>query len=179
MKYVKRTAVCSIGAIIATLLSLNTGIRTNQTGLELIGNAEACRREPYTCPAGVLTDGVGNTHGVVAGTVKNDKQIALDWAKNIKSAEDCINKNFRGADMSDNAFSAMTSAAFNMGCRGLMTYYIPAQGKRVPTTIWRHASAGRWVEMCNHLPDFVRSGGVKLPGLVKRRNAEKELCLKP
>lgn len=176
----KRTAAatCSVGAIIALVLGLDLGVRTNKEGLELIGNAEACRREPYTCPAGLLTDGIGNTHGVRPGTVKTDEQIARDWAKNIKDAERCINDSFRGEAMNDNQFSAMTSAAFNTGCRGLMTY-VNAKKKRVPTTIWRHASAARFNEMCDRLPDFTRSGGKVTPGLVARRAKEKALCFKP
>lgn len=177
----KRTAagaVCSVGAIITLVLSMKLGVRTNKEGLELIGNAEACRRDPYVCPAGVLTDGVGNTHGVVPGVRKTDEQIAKDWAANIRDAERCINEQFRGAEMNDNQFSAMTSAAFNMGCRNLMSY-TNAQGKRVPTTIWRHASAARWPEMCDRLTDFTKSGGKVLPGLVTRRAKERELCFKP
>lgn len=171
-------ATCSVGVIITLVLSMNIGVRTNQDGLELIGNAEACRRDPYRCPAGLLTDGIGNTHGVVPGARKTDEQIAKDWAKNIKDAERCINDSFRGEAMNDNQFSAMTSAAFNMGCRGLMTY-VNGQGKRVPTTIWRHAASGRFNEMCDRLPDFTRSGGKVLPGLVARRAKERELCFKP
>ena len=39
-------AVCSVAAIIAIVL--NAGhVRTNERGLELIGNAEGCRRDPY------------------------------------------------------------------------------------------------------------------------------------
>lgn len=177
----KRTtagAVCSVGAIIALVLSMGLGVRTNKEGLELIGNAEACRRTPYMCPAGVLTDGVGNTHNVKPGTRKSDEQIASDWAANIRDAEHCINSQFRGAEMNDNQFSAMTSAAFNMGCRNLMSY-TNAQGKRVPTTIWRHASAARWPEMCDRLLDFTKSGGKVLQGLVTRRGKEKALCYKP
>lgn len=72
--------VCSVAAIIAIVLG-NGHVRTNERGLELIGNAESCRRDPYVCPAGVLTDGMGNTHGVKPGTVKNDQQIAAEWEK--------------------------------------------------------------------------------------------------
>lgn len=177
----KRTtagAVCSVGAIIALVLSMGLGVRTNKEGLELIGNAEGCYREPYLCPAALWTDGIGNTHGVKPGTRKTDEQIAKDWAANIREAEWCINENFRGPEMNGNQFSAMTSAAFNTGCRGLMTY-VRGDGKRVPTTIWRHAAAGRFNEMCDRLPDFTRSGGKVLPGLVARRAKEKALCFKP
>lgn len=72
--------VCSVATIIAIVI--NAGhVRTNERGLELIGNAESCRRDPYLCPAGVLTDGMGNTHGVKPGTIKNDQQIAAEWEK--------------------------------------------------------------------------------------------------
>lgn len=68
-------------AVIIGLVLDNGLVRTNQRGLELIGNAEGCRRDPYNCPAGILTDGVGNTHGVKPGIRKTDKQIAADWEK--------------------------------------------------------------------------------------------------
>jgi lysozyme len=177
----KRTtagAVCSVGAIIALVLSMGLGVRTNKDGLELIGNAEGCYRDPYRCPADVWTDGLGNTHGVKPGVRKTDEQIAKDWAANIREAERCINENFRGSEMNDNQFSAMTSAAFNLGCRGVMTY-VNGQGKRVPTTIWRHAAAARWPEMCDRLTDFTRAGGRVLPGLVTRGVKQRALCFKP
>lgn len=169
-------AVCAVSVIIGVVLN-NGNVRTNQRGLELIGNAESCLRDPYVCPAGVLTDGIGNTHGVKPGTRKNDAQIAADWEKNILVAEKCINTYFRGKEMTDNAFSAMTSGAFNMGCDGLRFYYSRSQGKRVQTSINKWAQAGNWVNMCNHLPDFVNSGGKRLKGLVIRREAERQLCL--
>ncbi|EIH0334401.1 lysozyme, partial [Escherichia coli] len=56
-------AICAI-AMMITIVMGNGNVRTNQAGLELIGNAEGCRRDPYKCPAGVWTDGIGNTHGV-------------------------------------------------------------------------------------------------------------------
>ncbi len=54
----------------------------SQRALEVIGNAEGCRRAPYKCPAGLLTDGIGNTHGEI-GKPKTDEQIAKDWVLNI------------------------------------------------------------------------------------------------
>lgn len=179
MTTLKRVAIgtaCAVSAIIAIVVSNGT-VRTSEKGLELIGNAEACRRDPYVCPAGVLTDGIGNTHGVKAGVIKTDAQIAADWENNILQAEKCINGFFRGRDMSDNAFSAMTSAAFNMGCLNLRTYYSEVQKKRIETSIHKYAQAGNWPMMCNHLPDFVSGNGKKLPGLVIRRDKERALCL--
>lgn len=44
-------AICAI-AVMITIVMGNGNVRTNQAGLELIGNAEGCRRDPYMCPAG-------------------------------------------------------------------------------------------------------------------------------
>jgi len=158
-------AVCAVGAIIAIVLS-NGQVRTNQRGLELIGNAEGCRREPYTCPAGVITDGIGNTHGVQPGTRKTDRQIAADWQKNILDAESCVNRTAGGDRLPDNAFSAAVSIAFNAGC--------PTMQK---STMFNYFRQGNLTAACNEFPRWVYGGGKKLPGLVTRRDAEKKLCL--
>ncbi|MBD9645147.1 lysozyme [Pantoea sp. PNT02] len=165
-------AICAVASVIAVVIS-NGNVRTNERGLELIGNAEACRRDPYVCPAGVLTNGIGNTHDVQPGVRLSDEQIAKDWERNIKVAEQCIDRYFRGKEMLNNTFSAMTSAAFNMGCYSLRFYGSPAK----ETTIHRMAAQRNWKQMCERLPDFVNAGGVKLPGLVTRRNNERALCL--
>lgn len=157
--------VCSVGTIIAIVL--NAGhVRTNERGLELIGNAEACRREPYYCPAGVLTDGIGNTTGVKAGARKNDAQIATDWERNILDAERCVNSYAAGKRLSDNTFSAVTSITFNVGC-----------GSMQKSTLFRLLRQGETEQACQQFPRWVYSKGKILPGLVKRRDAEKSLCL--
>ncbi|MCM7880591.1 lysozyme [Enterobacter asburiae] len=159
--------VCSVGTIIAIVM--NAGhVRTNERGLELIGNAESCRRDPYVCPAGVLTDGMGNTHGVKLGTVKSDQQIAVEWEKNILDAESCVNRYANGKNLSDNTFSAVTSITFNVGC--------PTMKQSTMFALFReHKSA--WPSACNQFPRWVYAGKTILPGLVKRRDAEKQLCL--
>ena len=158
-------AVCSIGAIIAIVLSSGS-VRTNEHGLELIGNAESCRRDPYVCPAGYLTDGIGNTHGVNAGVRKTDAQIAQDWGKNILDAERCVNSHANGKQLSDNTFSAVTSITFNVGCVGMQQ-----------STMFKLLRQGKTEQACQQFPRWVYAGGKKLNGLVTRRNAEMKLCL--
>ena len=177
MKYKKTGATCSVIAIIAIVMSIDSGIRTNEEGLKLIGNAESCMRDPYMCPAGVLTDGLGNTHDVVPGNRKTDKEIADDWIKNIKGAEQCVYRSFNGRRMNDNQFSAMTSAVFNLGCSNLLTYR-NSKGQRIQTTISKMASAGKFDLMCDRLLDFNKAGGRVLKGLAIRREKERALCLK-
>ncbi|NIF58952.1 lysozyme [Enterobacter sp. Ap-916] len=158
-------AVCSVGAIIAIVLG-SGNVRTNQRGLELIGNAESCRRDPYVCPAGVITDGIGNTHDVKPGTRKTDQQIAANWEKNILSAERCVNSYSNGKKLSDNTFSAVTSITFNVGC-----------GAMQKSTLFQQLRSGQITQACEQFPRWVYGGGVILPGLVTRRGAERQLCL--
>lgn len=157
--------ICSVMAIIAVVMS-NGQVRTNERGLELIGNAESCRRSPYVCPAGVLTDGIGNTHGVKAGTVKTNEQIAADWQKNILDAESCVNRYANGKNLPDNAFSAATSVTFRAGCGNLRT-----------SQMFRLMRSGQLTAACEQFPRWVWGGGRVLPGLVTRADKEKALCL--
>lgn len=157
--------VCSVAAIISIVL--NAGhVRTNERGLELIGNAESCRRNPYVCPAGVLTDGMGNTHGVQLGTIKYDQQIAAEWEKNILDAESCVNRYANGKRLTDNTFSAAVSVTFRTGC-----------GNMRKSTMFSLFRSGDIAAACYQFPRWVYGGGIVLPGLVTRAGKEEALCL--
>ncbi|WP_413542215.1 lysozyme [Candidatus Symbiopectobacterium sp. NZEC127] len=157
--------VCSVSVIIGIVMN-NSHVRTNQAGLELIGNAESCRRDPYVCPAGILTDGIGNTHGVVDATRKTDEQIAADWQKNILEAENCVDKYAGGKKLPSNPFSAAVSIAFNAGCPKVQT-----------STMFQLFRAGNIQAACEQFQRWVYGGGKVLPGLVERRDKERALCL--
>ncbi|GHS71101.1 lysozyme [Enterobacter kobei] len=159
--------VCSVAAIIAIVLG-NGHVRTNERGLELIGNAESCRRDPYVCPAGVLTDGMGNTHGVKPGTVKNDQQIAAEWEKNILDAESCVNRYANGRNMSDDTFSAVVSVTFRAGCGNMR--------KSTMFSLFREGPVA-YKSACHQFPRWVWGGGKIQPGLVTRAGKEEALCL--
>ncbi|WP_227734549.1 lysozyme [Yersinia proxima] len=165
LKRVTTGTACAVSAIIAIVVSNGT-VRTSEKGLELIGNAESCRRDPYVCPAGVLTDGIGNTHGVNQGIRKSDEQIAADWEKNILQAESCVNKYGNGSKLNQGQFDAVTSITFNAGC---------AQMQK--STMYRMLREGKFTEACYQFPRWTYGGGKQLPGLVIRREKEKALCL--
>ncbi|MCB5318640.1 lysozyme [Yersinia massiliensis] len=165
LKRVATGTACAVSAIIAIVVSNGT-VRTSEKGLELIGNAESCRRDPYVCPAGVLTDGIGNTHGVKQGVRKSDEQIAADWEKNILQAETCVNKYGNGKKLNQGQFDAVTSITFNAGC---------AQMQK--STMYRMLREGKFTEACYQFPRWTYGGGIQLPGLVVRREKEKALCL--
>ncbi|MEM5444889.1 lysozyme [Serratia marcescens] len=148
-------------------LVLSSGeVKTSRAGLELIGNAEGCRRDPYKCPADVWTDGIGNTHGVNPGARKTDQQIAEDWKKNILSAEKCVIRYASGDKLRQGTFDAAVSITFNAGCATMQK-----------STMFRLFRQGETVAACEQFPRWVYAGGVKLSGLVTRRDKERALCL--
>ncbi len=157
-------AACSVMVIIGLVMG-NGNVKTSQAGLELIGNAEGCQRDPYRCPADVWTDGIGNTHGVT-GARKSDKQIAADWERNILDAEQCVNRYAAGGKLPQGAFDAAVSITFNAGCPAMKT-----------STMFRLFRQGDTAAACEQFPRWVYAGGRKLKGLEIRRDKERALCL--
>ena len=52
-------------------------------GLKLIADYEGCRLQPYQCSAGVWTDGIGNTSGVIPGKTITERQAAEGLIFNV------------------------------------------------------------------------------------------------
>ncbi|WP_386696711.1 lysozyme [Lonepinella sp. MS14436] len=171
-KLQKTAIVCSVMSVIGVVLS-NYGdhMRTTKAGLEIIGNAEGCRRDPYYCPARVLTVGIGSTEASGEKIEPNkrytDKEIADRWAKDILNAEQCVNRYGNGSQMPQGAFESMVSITFNVGC-----------SKMQSSTLFRLANQGYSAKMCDEFRKWVYAGGKKLNGLVTRREKERELCLR-
>lgn len=63
--------------------------------------------------------------------------------------------------------AAFTSFGYNVG-----------SSRFCASTLAKKANAGDLAGACNELPKWVYAGKLKLPGLVKRRDAEKSLCLR-
>ena len=165
-KKIATTAICSVSAIIGIVLTnYSDDIRTSKTGLEIIGNAESCIREPYYCPANVLTIGIGST-GNVENKIYSDDEIARRWVADIKTAEQCVNRYANGFHLPQPVFDATVSITFNVGC-----------SKMKSSTMFKHLNTGNYRAACNELPRWNKSGGVVLNGLVNRREKEKSICL--
>nr|DAO68573.1 MAG TPA: lysozyme [Caudoviricetes sp.] len=171
MRYKKTIATCSIAAIISLVYQFYPNeIRTSKAGLEIIGNAEGCRREPYKCPSDVLTVGIGSTEysglPIEPKRIYTDLEIAERWKNDIQVAEKCVNQYGNGRNLPQPVFDAATSITFNVGC-----------GAMRKSTMFKYLNAGKYVQACNELSRWTRAGGRVLPGLVSRREKEKQLCL--
>lgn len=165
-KKITTGAVCSVGVIIGIVMSNHQKeIRTSKAGLELMGNAEGCRREPYLCPAGVLTVGIGST-GKVGQRHYSDEDIATRWVKNIQQAEQCVNRYGNGMALPQSVFDAAVSITFNVGCSKMKT-----------STLFTYLNENQYENACHEFPKWNKSSGKVLTGLIMRREKEKALCL--
>lgn len=163
--------ICSVAAIIGIVTTNHSHeIRTTEKGLSIMGNAEGCRRDPYKCPADVLTYGIGATEAsgekIDVSKKYSDAEIAKRWVKDIQIAEKCVNLYGNGRSMPQGAFEAMASITFNVGC-----------GTMKKSTLFKMANKGYKPEMCEQFSRWVYAGGKKLNGLVTRREKERRLCL--
>lgn len=88
--------------------------------------------------------------------------LADDLAKHAE-ALNCVKK-----PMTDGQKAAFVSFSYNVGVSAFCG-----------STLVRKANAGDMAGACAELSRWVMAGGKKLPGLVNRRAAERELCEKP
>lgn len=135
--------------------------------------AEGLRQWAYRDPVGILTVCYGATgDGVVAGRKYSldecRSRLDTDMLKAIDAVERCA------PGLPEDTAAAFADAVFNLGPTVVCD--------RQKSTIARLLAAGEVAGACNQLPrwDKARVGSmvVALPGLTKRRAAERDLCLR-
>lgn len=134
-------------------------MRTSDEGIKLIQKFEGCRLESYKDPVGVWTIGYGHTSGVKPGMRITAEAATGLLKQDLVKAELAVQKYDSKYHWTQNEFDALVSFAYNIGSINQLT----DRGKRTKEQI----SA--------KIPEYRKAGGKVLEGLVRRRNAEKEL----
>ena len=136
----------------------------SQSGLELTESFEGCRLSAYHDSKGVLTIGYGHTGSdVVPGLVWTLGQCQVALAKDILWAASVVNQHVT-VSLDQHQFDALVDFTFNDG-----------SGNFEGSTLLRLVNAGDFVGADKEFGKWVRSGGVVLSGLVRRRLAEAKL----
>lgn len=148
-------------------------MQINQDTLELVKEFEGFRAKAYKCPAGVWTIGYGTTAAAGVGidpkpgvTVTEDEAEDL-LEKTMEKFGEQI-KPFITAPINNNEYGAFLSLAYNIG---------PGAFKK--SSALRLFNAGDKAGAAKALLMWNKAGGKVLPGLTRRREAEKKLFLKP
>ena len=126
--------------------------------------SEGAVQQSYRDPIGIITACVGHTGPELRMGQRYTRQQCEDmlYGDLLKHAQalDCIKQ-----PMTDGQKAAFLSFAFNVGNKAFCD-----------STLARKANAGDMPGACAELSRWTRAGGRELPGLVKRRAAERELC---
>jgi lysozyme len=138
----------------------------NDAGVALVREFEGCRLDAYRCPAGIPTIGYGATGPDIRMGMKwtqeqADERLAEDLARFAEGVERLVL-----VDLTDNQFAALVSFAYNVGL-----------GALAGSTLLRKLNAGDYEGAADQFPRWNKGGGRVLPGLVRRRAAERDLFL--
>lgn len=143
----------------------------NEAGRVLIKNAEGVRLVAYYCPAGKLTIGYGSTgRHVMEGMTITAAEAEELLAKDLAIFEAGVEARLEETTTTDNEFSSMVSLAFNIGLKNfggssVLRHHRSGDKSRAADSflLWNKAT--------------VNGKKVVMPGLVKRREAERALYL--
>lgn len=129
------------------------------------GHFEGLRTAAYLDPVGIPTICYGSTSGVRLGQRKTVAECDALLKGELRQYQAAVDRAIR-QPMPATRRAALTSFAYNVGV-----------GAFQRSSVARRLNAGDVQGGCDALRRWVYAGGRELPGLVKRREAERELCL--
>lgn len=140
-------------------------MRTSQRGLSLIKLFEGLRLQAYQDSVGVWTIGYGATRGVKPGMTITKEQAERMLLNDVQRFEPEVERLIT-APLSQNQWDALVCFTYNLGAANLES-----------STLRRLLNAGDYAGAAEQFPRWNKAGGKVLPGLVRRRAAERELFL--
>lgn len=146
-------------------------MEVNEEGLALIKRFEGLRTTAYRCPAGVWTIGYGHTSmagppAVTSGMTIGEADAGAILQRDVDAFAREVEASLR-VRLSGNQFAALVSFSYNVGI-----------GNFKKSSVLAAINAGDFAAVPRRLRLWVKAGGRRLPGLVKRRAAESELFAK-
>lgn len=129
-----------------------------------VGGAEGLRRVAYSDPVGIPTVCFGETKDVRLGDVHTAQECQAMLGARVLEFGAAVDRCVR-APMTARRKAGLTSFAYNVGTDAFCD-----------STLVRKLNAGD-PAACDELLRWTKAKGVTLPGLVKRREQERALCL--
>lgn len=142
-------------------------MKTSDRGRELIKRFEGCRQWAYRDTGGLWSVGYGHTRRVA----EYDHMITMAtvnelFEEDIENAEHDVAEAIRPYVPTQQQFDALVSFVFNVGGPAFQA-----------STMRRHLRAGKPREAAAEFIRWVRDGERVIPGLIARRQAERDLFL--
>ena len=138
----------------------------NAAGIALVKSFEGFRAKAYQDMVGVWTIGYGETRNVMHGDVTTEPEASAHLEVRLAEFEQGVDTLCSHAP-TENQSSAMTALAYNIG--------LGAFGR---STVLRKHNAGDFQGAADAFLMWCKAGGDTVPGLQRRRAAERALYLK-
>lgn len=135
-------------------------------GIAAIAGYEGLETEAYKDPVGITTICYGHTKTARIGQTKSPEQCWSLLQQDAKLASDAVWRRVK-VPLTQDELDAYTSFTYNLG-----------EGNLASSTLLKKLNSGDRVGACNELKKWVYAKGKVLPGLVKRREAERLICLR-
>lgn len=131
----------------------------------LVMHFEGKSNVAYSDPPGIETICYGHAHDVKKGDIATDAQ--------------CVQFLEGDLDIADNAVKRLVKAVMTIQQEAAFADFVYNEGAGTfqKSSILRDMNAGKTATACNDLLKYTYAGIQKLPGLVKRRQSEYELCM--
>lgn len=137
----------------------------SENGIQFIKDFEGVRLKAYDDGIGVATIGVGHIKGVKMGDVATMEQVDQWLREDLQESEEAVDR-YVAHPINQNQFDALVSFVFNLGA-----------GAFKGSTLLKKLNAGAIDEAADEFLRWTRGGGKVMPGLVRRREAERKLFL--
>ena len=135
---------------------------TSPNGIALIKRFEGLRLKPYLCPAGIASVGYGHTYLVnINDPAITEEEADRLLAQDLKLYEKPVSEMVK-VPINQNQFDALVSFAFNLGTAALRG-----------STLLKKLNSGQ--PCAEEFDRWIFAAGKALPGLVRRRAAERRL----
>jgi lysozyme len=132
----------------------------------MVAHFEGLRLKAYLDPVGIPTACYGATAGIRLGMVFTESECDARLKADLTAAILAVDRNTSVA-LAFEQRAAFGSFVYNVG-----------EGAFRRSTLLKILNTGDIRGACNQLPRWIYAGGRKLKGLVDRREAEKNLCLR-
>lgn len=145
---------------------IRKGTAIGALAVAVVGGFEGLRQTAYRDVVDVPTLCYGETRGVKMGMMATKAQCDDMLMRGLQDFERGV-LSCTTASLPDTRLVAVVSLAYNIGV-----------GAYCKSSVVRLLNAGRPKAACDAMLKWNKAGGITLPGLTRRRQAERELCLR-
>lgn len=138
-------------------------MKISQKGIDLIKRFEGCKLEAYKCSAGVWTIGYGHTNGVKEGMKITQQEAEKLLKQDLVVYENIVLESVTTA-LNQPIFDALVSFTYNLGGGNLKS-----------STLLKLLNDRDYYGASKEFEKWNKASGKVLVGLVKRREAERNL----